>query len=182
MLVDDFSAALPPQPAVLAGNFWPNATFETGTNLNRTNGVPSNWAASGDDPTICQVTTNNYTSATHALVIVDSNTNGYGEWDADLLLSTNAAPDDLLDIQYSELYSVTNGEMRVTALFYDSVSNVLGKADFTVRPKCRVAGIAGRLVLRAPKTPSARPSQRGPPAYFPRLRRPRFHHRNYGHR
>jgi len=132
MLVDDFSAALPPQPALLAGNFWPNPTFETGSNLNRTNGVPSSWAASGDDSTICQVTTNNYTSATHALVVVDGNTNGYGEWDADLLLSTNAAPDDLLDIQYSELYSVTNGEMRVTALFYDSGSNVLGKADFTV--------------------------------------------------
>ncbi len=29
MVVDDFSAALPAQPILLAGNFWPNPSFET---------------------------------------------------------------------------------------------------------------------------------------------------------
>ncbi len=132
MLVDDLSVAPPQQPAILPGNFWPNAMFEAGTNLNQTNGTPDNWTAAGSDTSICQVTTNNYTSPTHALAIIDNNTNGYAEWDADLILSTNAGPGDLLDIQYSELFNVTDGSMRLTVLFYDGSSNVVGQADFNV--------------------------------------------------
>ncbi len=132
MLVDDLSVAPPQQPAILPGNFWPNPMFEAGTNLNQTNGTPANWIAAGGDTSICQVTTNNYISPTHALAIIDNNTNGYGEWDADLILSTNTSPGDLLDIQYSELYDVTNGSMRLTILFYDGSSNVVGQSDFNV--------------------------------------------------
>jgi hypothetical protein len=51
----------------LPNNFWPNPGFEVGTNLDQTNGVPAGWIANGDDPTICQVTTNNSVSPTHAL-------------------------------------------------------------------------------------------------------------------
>ena len=120
MLIDDLSVAPPPQPALLAGTFWPNPTFETGSDLDQPNGAPASWFRTGSDTNVCQVTTNNYTSALHALAVFDSNEAGYGEWDSDLALGTNASPGDLLDIQWSELYSVTNGEMRVTALFFDS--------------------------------------------------------------
>ncbi|SPE52220.1 exported hypothetical protein [Verrucomicrobia bacterium] len=133
MLMDDLSVAPPQAPAVLPGNFWPNPGFESGANLNQTNGTPTGWVRNGDDPTICQVTTNNYTSPTHALALIDSETSNYGEWDADLALSTNnAVPGDLLDIQYSALYSVTNGPMRLSVLFFDVHSNVLSATDFNV--------------------------------------------------
>ncbi len=133
MLLDDLSIALPPAPAILAGNFWPNPTFETGTNLDQTNGTPTGWVRNGDDSTICQVSTQNSTSPTHALAVIDSETANYGEWDADLTLaSSNAVPGNLIDIQYSALYSVTNGPMRLTVLFFDATSNVLAATDFNV--------------------------------------------------
>jgi hypothetical protein len=132
MIIDDLSMALPQAPALLAGNFWPNPTFEAGTNLNQTNGTPTGWARTGGDPTMCQVTTANYTSPTHALAVVDNDAGNYGEWDADLTLGTNAAPGDLIDIQYFALYSVTNGPMRLSVLFFDVNSNVLSATDFNV--------------------------------------------------
>lgn len=133
MLIDDLSIALPQAPAILAGNFWPNPTFEAGTNLNQTNGTPTGWVRNGSDPTMCQVTTANYTSPTHALAVIDNDTNNYGEWDADLALtSSNAVPGNLVDIQYSALYSVTNGPMRLTVLFFGASSNVLSATDFNV--------------------------------------------------
>ena len=133
MMIDDLSIALPQAPALLPGNFWPNPTFEAGINLNLTNGTPAGWVRNGDDPTICQVTANNYTSPTHALAIIDNETSNYGEWDADLTLtSSNAVPGELVDIQYFALYSVTNGPMRLSVLFFDVNSNVLASTDFNV--------------------------------------------------
>ena len=131
MLIDDLSVAPPPQPALLAGNFWPNPTFELGSNLNRSSGTPTNWLRAGSATNICQVTTNNYTSQSHALAVIDGTESGYGEWDSDLNLGTNAAPGDLLDFQWAELYSVTNGEMRVTVLFFDGTGAQLSAASFT---------------------------------------------------
>jgi hypothetical protein len=137
MLIDDLSVALaataPPPTALLTNNFWPNPKFEIGTNLDQTNGTPAGWVRNGSDPAICQVITNNFTSSTHALAVIDNETNNYGEWDADLVLSsTNASPLELIDIQYSELYSVTNGPMRLSLLFFDANSNVVRQTDFNV--------------------------------------------------
>ncbi len=129
MLVDDLSIAAPPAPPILAGNFWPNPTFESGSNLNQTNGVPTGWVTNGSDTGICQVTTNAYSSPTHALALIDNDPSGYGEWDSDLILGTNAGPGNTLTIQWSELYSITNGPMRVTVLFFDSNSNQLSATD-----------------------------------------------------
>jgi hypothetical protein len=133
MLVDDLTVAPPPQPPLLAGNFWPNPNFEIGVNLDQTNGTPSGWNKGGSDASIDQVTTNNSTSPTHALAVIDSDTNNYGEWYADLTLnSSNAIPGNLLDIVYSVLYSVTNGPMRVSVLFFDAGNNGVGNTDFNV--------------------------------------------------
>jgi hypothetical protein len=129
LLIDDLSIAAPPAPPILAGNFWPNPTFEAGLNLNQTNGVPTGWVANGNDTSICQVTTNAYSSPIHALALIDNDTNGYGEWDSDLKLGTNASPGDTLTIQWSELYSITNGPMRVTVLFFDANTNQLSETD-----------------------------------------------------
>lgn len=129
LLIDDLSVAAPPAPPILAGNFWPNPTFESGSNLNQTNGVPTGWVANGNDTGICQVTTNAYSSPIHALALIDNDTNGYGEWDADLQLGTNASPGNTLTVQWSELYSITNGPMRVTVLFFDANTNQLSETD-----------------------------------------------------
>ena len=137
MLIDDLSVALaataPPPTALLTNNFWPNPKFEVGANLDQTNGTPAGWVRNGSDTNICQVITNNFTSPTHALAVIDNGTNSYGEWDADLALSsTNAVPLELIDIQYSELYSVTNGPMRLSLLFFDVNTNVVRQTDFNV--------------------------------------------------
>ncbi len=129
LLLDDLSIAAPPAPLILTGNFWPNPTFESGANLNQTNGVPSGWVANGNDTNICQVTTNAYSSPTHALALIDNDVNGYGEWDSDLILGTNAGPGQTVTVQWSELYSVTNGPMRVTVLFFDANTNQLSETD-----------------------------------------------------
>jgi hypothetical protein len=129
LLLDDLSLAAPPAPPILAGNFWPNPTFESGINLNQTNGVPTGWVTNGNDTGICQVTTNAYSSPIHALALIDNDPNGYGEWDSDLILGTNAGPGNTLTVQWSELYAITNGPMRVTVLFFDANTNQLSEID-----------------------------------------------------
>ena len=52
----------PARADLLPNNFWVNSTFESGSNLNQTNGTPSNWIRGGDDTNICQVITNKYVS------------------------------------------------------------------------------------------------------------------------
>ncbi|MCX6922621.1 MAG: hypothetical protein NT154_05310, partial [Verrucomicrobia bacterium] len=101
MIIDDLSVAR--VAPVVSGNFWVNSTFETGSNLDQTNGTPANWNRGGSDASIDQVTTNNSVSPTHALAVVDSNTNGYGEWYSDVLLSGHANPGDRLDVTWSEM-------------------------------------------------------------------------------
>jgi hypothetical protein len=131
MMIDDLSVAPPQVPVILPGNFWPNPAFTNGVNLNQTNGTPTGWVRNGSDPTICQVITN--TPADPSLAVIDNETNQYGEWDADLALSSsNAVPGDLVNIQYFALYSVTNGPMRLSVLFFDVNSNVLAATDFNV--------------------------------------------------
>ena len=80
----------------LPNNFWPNAAFENGSNLDQTNGTPAGWNQGGSDPTICQVTTNASVSPTHALMLSDSDTGNYGEWYSDLNLAGLANPGDAL--------------------------------------------------------------------------------------
>ena len=46
--------------------------------------------------------------------------------------STNAVPGNLINIQYSALYNVSNGPMRLSVLFFSATSNVLSETDFNV--------------------------------------------------
>ena len=116
MIIDDLSVAK--VPPLVSGNFWVNSTFETGSNLDQTNGTPANWNRGGSDASIDQVTTNNSTSSSHALAVIDPNATGYGEWYSDVFLSGHAVPGDLLDIKWSEMHGITNGEMRLTVGFF----------------------------------------------------------------
>jgi hypothetical protein len=135
LVVDDLYLARTPTPDLLPGNFWPNPSFELGTNLDQVNGVPAGWNFynSSSNSYITQVTTNNYVSATHALVVVDNDTSNYGSWYSDLVsLSGHAIPGGTLNVQWFQLYSVTNGQMRVTFSFFDASSNHLEDISYQV--------------------------------------------------
>ncbi len=71
--------------------------------MSQTNGTPAGWVRNGSDTNIDQVITIN-NGPTYALAVIDTETNQYGEWDADLALSSSTAvPGDLINIQYSAL-------------------------------------------------------------------------------
>ena len=133
MVIDDLSVARAPVP----GNFWVNSTFELGTDLDQTNGTPANWTRGGGAPTIDQVTTSNSVSLSHALVVIDDNTDidiGYGEWYSDVTLIGNATNGQALNIQWFEMYNVSAGiqyEMRLTAQFFNSANDIVGETHFT---------------------------------------------------
>ncbi len=133
MVIDDLSVA---RVNLLPGNFWVNSTFESGANLDQTNGTPANWTRGGGDTTICQVTTNNSVSSSHSLAVVDNNMNtvsGYGEWHSDVSLLGNASPGDLLNIQWFEMFTnkFSSTFMRLTVQFFNASSNNVGTTDFT---------------------------------------------------
>jgi enoyl-[acyl-carrier-protein] reductase (NADH) len=128
MIIDDLSVArVVPE---VSGNFWVNSDFETGTGLDQTNGTPANWNRGGSDASIDQVLTNNYTSASHALAVVDPSATDYGEWYSDVDLSGHASAGDLLEVQWSESYGITNGEMRVTVGFFNAIGGFITETHF----------------------------------------------------
>jgi hypothetical protein len=132
MLIDDLSIAPPETPPILPGNFWPNPSFSAGVNLSKTTGTPTGWVRAGSLTTIDEVVTVN-NAPTYALAVVDKSTTAYGEWDGDLTLSpSNAVPGNLVNIQYSALYSVTNGPMWLSVLFFDSTTNILSSTNFNM--------------------------------------------------
>lgn len=128
MIIDDLSVAR--VTPLVSGNFWLNPTFETGSDLDQPNGTPASWNRGGSDASIDQVTTNNFASSSHALAVVDSNASGYGEWYSDVLLAGHASPGDLLDVKWSEMYGITNGEMRVTVGFFTADGNFINETHF----------------------------------------------------
>jgi len=131
MVIDDLSVARAPIANLLFGNFWVNSTFELGTTLGQPDGLVSNWNRGGNSPAVCQVITNNYTSAGHSLALNDSAPgNFYGEWYSDLLLAGNASPGDTLNLQWFEMYKVSGAEMRFTVLFFNQTGSVVGETHF----------------------------------------------------
>ena len=147
MVIDDLSVARAPVPNLLFGNFWVNPSFELGTNLDQTTGTISNWNRGGGDPTICQVITNNFTSSTHALAVIDTNTtgSGYGEWYSDVPLAGNASPGDTLSIQWFEMYNISAPEMRLTVLFFDGSNSQVGSSTDFVTSGTTNAGWMGSI-------------------------------------
>lgn len=128
MIIDDLSVAR--VTPLVSGNFWANSAFELGSNLDQPDGTPANWNRGGSDASIDQVTTNNSASPTHALALVDTNPSGYGEWYSDVLLSGSASPGDRLDVKWSEMFGITNGEMRVTVGFFTAGGSFITETHF----------------------------------------------------
>lgn len=133
MVIDDLCLSRPKQPELLAGNFWPNATFEEGSDLDDPDGTVTSWNRGGSDALIDTITNEASLSPTHALAVIDQNATGYGEWYADVPLEGNASSGDSLDLQWFELYNVSaGGAMRLSALFFNAEEGVVGERHFEV--------------------------------------------------
>lgn len=127
----------PARADLLTNNFWLNSTFESGINLNQTNGTPSNWTRGGDDFTISQVITNNSVSSSHALAVIDPRADSFGEWYSDVALSGNATNGNTLNIQWYEMWNLPDGpgpgiEMRLTVQFFSDLTttNLIAEIHF----------------------------------------------------
>src|SRR5579872_7504963 len=68
----------------LPNNFWPNSSFESGTNLDAADGsgTPTGWVRNGSSTTIDQVTNVSLSDSTHAIMVNDNDGANYGEWDS----------------------------------------------------------------------------------------------------
>jgi hypothetical protein len=133
MVIDDLSIAKPlPPPLILARNFWPNPTFEEGAQLdNPTAGLPLGWNRGGSDSRGDVILHDKATSPTHALALVDTNSNGYSEWYASISLAGIAMTGDSLDLQWQQVFDTT-GVMRLTVLFFDASGAIAGQNNFSV--------------------------------------------------
>jgi hypothetical protein len=151
LLIENLSAAVqvvpPIPPTVLSGNFFPNPTFEEGVQLdNPTLGIPAGgWQRGGSSSLIDQVTTNNSVSPTHSLELLDNDPSNYGEWYMFFNLSGLVTDNDAVDIQWFQLYSVTNGQMRLSFAFLDTNSATLFGIDNNTSPNGTNAGWQGSV-------------------------------------
>lgn len=136
MIIDDLSFAKPPPPPdILAGNFWPNPTFELGTQLDKPTlaVLEGGWRRGGNHIPGDQVTTVRATSPTHALAVVDTKEDAYSEWYVQVPIEGMFAPGDWVDLQWFELYDTTGGDMRLSFYFRAADQAVIGQQHFVIR-------------------------------------------------
>jgi hypothetical protein len=89
--------------------------------------------------------TNNYTSPTHSLALVDNDTGNYGEWFMSLNTAGLVGDNDAVDVQWYQLYNVTNGSMRLSFAFLDSGNNTLWSQDFNTVDSTNSPGWTGNI-------------------------------------
>ena len=160
-----FSVSTSLRAAVLVGNFWPNPTFEAGTNLDQPTGTPDFWNRGGADGSILQPSTANSVSPTHSLSVIKPAAGPFGEWYADLSLVGIAGFGDTLNLHWHEMFSISGGEMRLTVRFLDAGGNgpdnhfvvsgdsagwtgTAGASTFTQRNEQLVVNQAGAVTMR----------------------------------
>ena len=148
-LIDDLSAASPRRATgagltVLPRNFFPNRHSNPASLNNPTLGIPSGgWNRGGSSASIDQVSSN-ATSPTHSLALVDNDPNNYGNGSMFFNLS-NLVGSHLVNVQWYQLYSVTNGNMRLSFAFLDSGGNTLFGIDYNTSSDGTNAGWNGSV-------------------------------------
>lgn len=119
------------QSTLLPRNFWPNPTFESGSNLDQPDGLVADWNRGGNDPTICQIVAGPSGGSGHALAVMDLNEGDlYGEWYSDVTLGDRASAGDTLNIRWSEMYQLSGSEMRLTVSFLNAAGAGVGETHF----------------------------------------------------
>ena len=98
-------------------------------------------------PSIDQITTNNSVSPTHSLVLQDLDPNNYGEWylSSPVNLAGLVSAGDAIDIQWFQIYSVTNGSMRLSFAFLNKGGVTLTSMDFNTSSDGTNTGWAGTV-------------------------------------
>ena len=77
--------------------------------------------------------------------MLDNDTGNYGEWYMFFNLSGLVTDNDAVDIQWFQLYSVTNGSMRLSFAFLDASGNALSGVDYNTSPNGTNAGWQGSV-------------------------------------
>jgi len=131
------------RPPWLNGDFFPNPTLRMVRSWTtpRLEFRPAAGSAGGSSSSIDQMSTNDSVSPTHSLALVDSDINNYGEWYMFLNLAGLVTNNDAVDIQWFQVYSTTNGSMRLSFAFLDSGNNTLFGIDNNVTNQS--VGLAG---------------------------------------
>lgn len=132
MAIDDLSVARISQENISPGNFWPNPTFELGSQLDDpATANPAGWNRGGSNATINAVTNENSVSPSHALAVIDDDDSGYGEWYQSVPLAEGISAGDELLVKWFEMYG-TDGEMRLSCHFFDSADAIVGEQQFVI--------------------------------------------------
>src|ERR1051325_8301370 len=71
-------------------------------------------------------------SSAQAIALVDTNTADFGQWFSPMRLFGKAVPGDLIEVQWWEMFSVTNGEMSVSIHFFNG-GKFLNYIDYVIR-------------------------------------------------
>jgi len=73
--------------------------------------------------------------------VIDQNPSGYGEWSSSLVnLVGRANPGDAITVQWSELFNISDGEMRVTVGFFNAGDVRVAETHFVARGQSGGAG------------------------------------------
>ena len=132
MLIDDLSVARLAKGEIIPGNIWPNPTFELGSQLDDPAvASPAGWNCGGSNSSINTVVSENFVSASHALAVIDDDESGFGEWYQSFSFGESVAGGDELQLKWFEMFN-TEGDMRLSFLFFDSSDTVLDERHFIV--------------------------------------------------
>ncbi|MDB4627229.1 hypothetical protein OAE46_01200, partial [bacterium] len=132
MLIDDLSVARLAKGEIIPGNIWPNPTFELGSQLDDPAvASPAGWNRGGSNSSINTVVSENFVSASHALAVIDDDESGFGEWYQSFSFGESVAGGDELQLKWFEMFN-TEGDMRLSFLFFDSSDTVLDERHFIV--------------------------------------------------
>ena len=132
VVIDDLSVARLPKGELIPGNIWPNPTFELGSQLdNPAVASPAGWNRGGSNSSIDTVVSENSVSPSHALAVIDDDANGFGEWYQSFSFGDSVSGGDELQLRWFEMFN-TEGDMRLSFLFFDARDAVLDERHFVV--------------------------------------------------
>jgi signal transduction histidine kinase len=86
--------------------------------LDQSLGVPRHWMRDGSKPTIAQMLKLDKQEPRHVLAVVDTDSKKWGAWRTDQDSSLPVSPGDLLELRWSEMYSIGWGGIREASYTY----------------------------------------------------------------
>lgn len=110
MIVDDVKLTVAGPGTVLFQD-----DFETGENLDRSNGTPRGWLRGGLRRDLLQVAR---LGGNHALAAFDDNVQSFGEWFIDVPVRDKVKPGETLTLEWKEMFSIGKGGPHMAGYGY----------------------------------------------------------------